>query len=323
MEEKKVHQQSSLLTVVTPAFNEAENLPVLFGQLIESFQDADFDWEWIIVDDHSSDKTYTVASAFAEKDERVRAFRFSRNYGSHMALRCGFEHARGDCVVGMAADMQDPPDLIPQLLARWKAGVHVVWAARASRPGEKRTTLLFSRWYYRIMRDVVGLKEMPVDGADFFLVDRKVVDAINQFREKNVSLFALIAWMGFNQETVTYDKHARQHGHSGWSLEKKLKMAVDSLTSFSYKPIRLMTYTGFAIAFLSFVYLVVVLINYLTGVAPQGWTSQMAAIVLMGGLQMMMIGILGEYIWRSLDESRQRPSYIIEAQTGHDIPDKP
>jgi polyisoprenyl-phosphate glycosyltransferase len=323
MDEKKVYQPPLLLTVVTPAFNEAENLPTLYGKLIESFQDADFDWEWIIVDDHSPENTYAVASALAEKDERVKAFRFSRNYGSHMALRCGFEHAKGDCVVGMAADMQDPPDLIPRLFDRWKAGVHVVWAARTSRPGEKRTTLLFSRWYYRIMRDVVGLKEIPVDGADFFLVDRKVVDAINQFREKNVSLFALIAWMGFNQETVTYDKQARQHGRSGWSLEKKLKMAVDSLTSFSYKPIRFMTYTGFALAFLSFIYLLVVLINYLTGVAPQGWTSQMAAILLIGGLQMMMIGILGEYIWRSLDESRQRPSYIIEAQTGHDQPDKP
>jgi dolichol-phosphate mannosyltransferase len=322
MKENKVHQPAPLLTIVTPAFNEADNLPALYGKMIESFKDADFDWEWIIVDDHSPDHTYTIASALAEKDERVRAFRFSRNYGSHMALRCGFEHANGDCVVGMAADMQDPPDLIPQLLDRWKAGVHVVWAARTCRPGEKRTTLLFSRWYYRIMRDVVGLKEIPVDGADFFLVDRKVADAINQFQEKNVSLFALIAWMGFNQETVTYDKQARQHGRSGWSLEKKLKMAVDSLTSFSYKPIRLMTYTGFALAFLSFVYLLVVLINYLTGVAPQGWTSQMAAILLIGGLQMMMIGILGEYIWRALDESRQRPSYIIEAQTGIEQPDK-
>jgi len=214
--------------------------------------------------------------------------------------------------------MQDPPDLIPQLFNRWKEGVHVVWAARASRQGEKRSTLLFSRWYYRIMRDVVGLKQMPVDGADFFLVDRKVVKAINQFQEKNVSLFALIAWLGFNQETVTYDKQARQHGRSGWSLEKKLNLAVDSLTSFSYKPIRFMTYIGFFLAFLSFIYLLVVLINFLTGVAPQGWTSQMAAILLIGGLQMMMIGVLGEYIWRSLDESRRRPLYIIEAQTRQD-----
>lgn len=318
MEEKKHLQQSPLLTIVTPAFNEAENLPLLYGQLIKSLQDTDFDWEWIIVDDHSPDSTYSVASGLAEKDERVRAFRFSRNSGSHIALRCGFENANGDCVVGMAADMQDPPDLIPQLFDRWKEGVHVVWAARASRTGEKRSTLLFSRWYYRIMRDVVGLKQMPVDGADFFLIDRKVVDSINQFQEKNVSLFALIAWLGFDQETVTYDKLARQHGRSGWSLEKKLKMAVDSLTSFSYKPIRFMTFTGFALAFLSFLYLLIVLINYLAGVAPQGWTSQMAAILLIGGLQMMMIGILGEYTWRSLDESRRRPPYIIEAQTGQD-----
>jgi dolichol-phosphate mannosyltransferase len=316
--ENKPKQQTPLITIVTPAFNEAENLPLLYHQLVEAFEHADFGWEWIIVDDHSADQTYAIASDLAEKDARVSATRFSRNFGSHMALRCGLENAKGDCVVGMAADMQDPPDLIPRLFERWQSGAHVVWAVRSSRTGEKRSTLLFSRWYYRIMRDVVGLKHMPLNGADFFLLDRKVVNAVNQFREKNVSLFALISWMGFNQETVTYDKQARQHGRSGWSLEKKVKMAVDSMTSFSYKPIRLMTYLGFVLAFFAFAYLLVVLINYLTGGAPQGWTSLMAAILLIGGLQMMMIGFLGEYIWRSLDESRQRPPYIIESQTKQD-----
>lgn len=314
--EKQPQPQTPLITIVTPAYNEAENLPLLYRQLVKTFEHADFEWEWIIIDDHSADQTYAIASDLTQNDPRVSAIRFSRNFGSHMALRCGLENARGNCLVGMAADMQDPPDLIPQLFERWQNGVHVVWAARSSRTGEKRSTLLFSRWYYRIMRDVVGLKHMPLNGADFFLLDRKVIDAVNQFHEKNVSLFALISWMGFKQETVTYDKQARQHGHSGWSLEKKLKMAVDSMTSFSYKPIRLMTYLGFVLAFFAFAYLLVVLINYLTGVAPQGWTSLMAAILLIGGLQMMMIGFLGEYIWRSLDESRQRPPYVIEDQTG-------
>lgn len=318
MQKKLDKSQSALITIVTPAFNETENIPLLYERFISVFEKDEINWEWIIVDDHSSDQTYPTAAGLSQNDARVSAIRFSRNFGSHMALRCGLEHASGDCVVGMAADMQDPPDLIPQLLSRWKDGAHVVWAARSAREGEKRSTLLFSRWYHRIMRDVVGLKQMPLDGADFFLLDRKVVDAVNQFREKNVSLFALVSWLGFDQQTVTYDKHARQHGRSGWSLEKKLKMAVDSMTSFSYKPIRFMTYTGFTLSFLAFVYLLVVLINFLSGVAPQGWTSQMAAILLIGGLQMMMFGILGEYIWRSLDESRRRPPYIIEAQTEQD-----
>ena len=318
MQKKFEKSQSALITIVTPAYNEAENIPLLYERFISVFEKEGINWEWIIIDDHSGDQTYPTAARLSQNDARVSAFRFSRNFGSHMALRCGLEHAIGDCVVGMAADMQDPPDLIPQLLSRWNGGAHVVWAARSARQGEKRSTLLFSRWYHRIMRDVVGLKQMPLDGADFFLLDRKVVNAVNQFREKNVSLFALISWLGFDQQTVAYDKHARQHGRSGWSLEKKLKMAVDSMTSFSYRPIRFMTYTGFTLSFLAFVYLLVVLINYLSGVAPQGWTSQMAAILLIGGLQMMMFGILGEYIWRSLDESRRRPPYIIEAQTGRD-----
>jgi len=322
MQMKKDFPQTPLVTIVTPAFNEAENLPILYKRFLTVFKQSGLDWEWIIIDDHSADETYQIAAGLAEEDTRILVFRFSRNYGSHIALRCGLEHARGDCMVGMAADMQDPPTLIPQLVERWQAGAHVVWAARESRDGEKRSTLLFSRWYHRIMRDFVGLKQMPLDGADFFLLGRKAVDAVNQFKEKNVSLFALISWLGFQQETVTYDKQARQHGRSGWSFEKKLKMAVDSMTSFSYKPIRFMTYMGFFLAFLAFIYLMVVLFNYLSGVAPQGWTSQMAAILLIGGLQIMMIGILGEYIWRSLDESRQRPSYTIEAQTGGNCSEK-
>ncbi len=309
----------TLVSIITPAYNEAENIPLLYDQISDALKNAAYDWEWIIIDDHSKDDTFSTASQLADQEPRVRAFRFSRNYGSHMALRCGLEYAKGDCVVGMAADLQDPPAIIPQLVNQWESGnPQVIWAARESREGETRSTLLFSRWYYRIMRDVVGLEQMPLDGADFFLLDRVVVEAINQFNEKNVSLFALISWMGFRQETLSYQKQARQHGQSGWSVKKKLKMAVDSLTSFSYKPIQIMTVTGFVLSFFSFTYLLVVLINYLSGIAPEGWTSLMAAILLIGGLQIMMIGILGEYIWRSLDEARRRPRYLIEAATNPD-----
>lgn len=322
MEKKILKQQSPLVTIVTPAYNEAKNIPLLHEQLVQVFDQAGLDWEWIIVDDHSADATFLTASQLTEKDERVRAVRFSRNYGSHMALRCGFEQARGECVIGMAADLQDPPAFIPELVIKWQEGVQVVWAARESRAGEKNSTLLFAHWYYRVMRDVVGLKQMPLDGADFFLIDRRVVDAVNQFTEKNVSLFMLIAWMGFRQEAITYDKQPRQHGKSSWSLEQKLKMAIDSLTSFSYQPIRFMTLIGLILSSLAFIYLIIVLINYLSNTAPPGWTSLMAAILLIGGLQIMMIGFLGEYIWRSLDESRRRPRYTIETTSGHENPDE-
>jgi dolichol-phosphate mannosyltransferase len=314
--------QQSLLTIVTPAYNEAANIPLLYAQLVEVLTHSGMRWEWIIIDDHSADSTFSAASELVEGDARVSVYRFSRNYGSHLALRCGLAKSQGDCVIGMAADLQDPPALIPELVEKWKDGAHVVWAARENRTGEKKSTLLFSRLYYRIMRDVVGFKQLPLDGADFFLLDRRVVAALSQFSEKNVSLFALISWLGFDQQVLTYDKHARQHGKSGWSMEKKIKMAVDSMTSFSFKPIRLMTIAGLILSSLAFVYLLVVLLNYIAGAAPEGWTSLMAAILLIGGLQIMMIGILGEYIWRSLDESRQRPLYTIEASIHHDPTDQ-
>jgi len=316
IEKKKPYKnQIPLLSVITPAFNEADNLHPLYEQLIDILEKLEINWEWIIVDDHSSDETFEVASKLAKGDKRVRAFRFSRNYGSHMALRCGLEKAKGNCAIGMAADLQDPPSLIPTLLEKWREGSQVVWAARAKRLGESKITVILSRIYLGIMRSIVGLKDIPSEGADFFLLDRQVVKTVNRFSERNASLFTLITWMGFRQEVITYDKQARFHGNSGWSFEKKLKMAIDSLTSFSFMPIRAMIMTGFIIAIMAFGYLVIVIINGLRGVAPQGWASLMVAILFIGGLQIMMMGILGEYIWRSLDESRRRPKYIIESKT--------
>ena len=311
------HQKSQipLLSVITPAFNEAENLYPLYEQIVDDLEKLEINWEWIIVDDHSFDETFAIATKLSNGDKRVRAFRFSRNYGSHMALRCGLEKAKGKCAVGMAADLQDPPSLIPALLEKWKAGAQVVWAARAQRLGESKITIFLSRIYNSIMRSIVGLKEIPSGGSDFFLLDRKVIQAVNSFSERNASVLTLITWMGFRQEVITYDKQARLHGNSGWNLEKKLKMAIDSLTSFSYKPIRAMTVIGFILAVLAFGYLFAVIINGLRGAAPQGWPSLMVAILFIGGLQIMMIGILGEYIWRSLDESRRRPRYFIESTT--------
>jgi dolichol-phosphate mannosyltransferase len=165
------------------------------------------------------------------------------------------------------------------------------------------------------MRNVVGMKEMPATGADFFLLDRKVVDAFRQFNEANVSILALITWMGFQQAFVPYDKEARVHGRSGWSLKKKLKLVVDSVTSFSYVPIRFMSYAGFFIAFLGFIYAGIVVFNVYRGLPVEGWSSLIVVVLLLGGFQMLMMGVLGEYLWRALDEARRRPRYIIESAT--------
>jgi dolichol-phosphate mannosyltransferase len=308
--------QRPFLTIVTPAYNEAENLPTLYQRLQSVLGSIDIDWEWIVVDDHSTDGTFEVLTHLAEQDVRLRSFRFSRNFGSHTAITCGLNYARGDCAIIMAADLQDPPEEIPHLLAEWQRGAQVVWAVRARREGEGATYLGFARLYYFLMRRTGALRDLPATGADFFLIDWRVIDAFNQFHESHVSILALITWMGFCQAFVSYNKQPRLYGRSGWNLEKKLKLVVDSITSFTYFPIRLMSYVGFITALLGFLYAGFVVFNALRGHPPQGWSSLIVVVLVLGGIQMVMLGVLGEYLWRALDEARRRPRYIVEAVLG-------
>lgn len=308
-------EECPVLSVVTPAFNESENLPPMYRRLCEVLDATGVPWEWVIVDDHSADDTFKVASLLASEDPRVRGLRLARNSGAHTASVCGLAHASGQCAVLMASDLQDPPEVIPQLVERWRAGAQVVWAVRAHREGERASTVGLSRLYYLIMRRLVGFTDMPATGADFLLVDSLVLDALRRFNERNVSILALISWMGFRQDSLTYDKQPRLHGRSGWSLGKKIKLAVDSVTSFSYLPIRLMSFAGFAVAILGFAYAAHIIYNAFTGTPVEGWSSLMVVVLVVGGVQMLMMGVLGEYLWRTLDEARGRPFYLVEAAT--------
>lgn len=310
------------LSIVTPAYNEAANLPLLYEQLKVVLEQLGIEWEMIIVDDHSRDDTFDTIARLAEKDHRVRGLRLARNSGSHTAVGCGLDAARGDCAIVLASDLQDPPEIIPTMTAEWQKGAQVVWGVRAHRQGESSSTLAFSRFYYVLMRGIVGMREMPTQGADVFLIDRTVIEALRQFRERNVSLFALIMWMGFRQTSITYDKQPRRFGRSGWNLEKKIKLVIDSITSFTYLPIRLMSYVGILFGVLGFLYAAFVIINAVAGNPPQGWSSLIFVVLIIGGIQMVMIGILGEYLWRTLDEARQRPRYLVEAMTGPGNPTK-
>lgn len=304
-----------VLSIVTPAYNEQDNLPVLYARLCEVLKSQRVSWEWIIIDDHSADDTFNVICSLARKDPRLRGVRFARNSGSHAALAFGLHHTAGQCAVVLAADLQDPPDTIPALLAEWRSGSHVVWAVRGHREGEKKSTLAFAGLYYWLMRNVVGMRQMPETGADFFLVDRRVAEALRGFSETNVSMIALITWMGFRQSSVVYTKNARLYGRSGWNLEKKLKLLLDSITSFTYLPIRLIAYAGAVVAMAAFLYAGLVMYLGLRGRPVDGWASLMVVVLFLGGMQMIMMGVLGEYIWRALDESRRRPRYLIEQVT--------
>jgi polyisoprenyl-phosphate glycosyltransferase len=299
-----------MLSILTPAFNESVNLEQLYARLTQTMASVGGEWEWLVVDDHSRDDTFAVVQRLAVADRRVRGIRLARNSGSHVAITCGLHHVRGDAAVMMASDLQDPPETLGALLARWRDGAQVVWAVRRERPGEA-SHAGFAALYYWIMRNVVGMKEMPARGADFFLIDRQVIDAFRRLPERNTSVLALITWLGFRQDYIEYDKQPRVAGRSGWTLARKIKLVVDSVTGFSDAPIRMCSYAGLALLSGAFLVAVVRLV-WPFGVA----TLLLSAMVALTGLQLLALGIVGEYVWRALDEARQRPAFFIERYAG-------
>jgi polyisoprenyl-phosphate glycosyltransferase len=302
------------LSVLTPAFNEADNLAATYERLAAAMHRLGVGWEWLIVDDHSFDSTFDAVRALALKDARVSGLRLSRRSGSHTAIACALHHATGDAAVVLAADLQDPPETLGAMLDQWRAGAQVVWAVRRQRPGVSAGRLGFARIYYFIMRHVVGMKEMPASGADFFLADRAVVEAFRRFRERHVSVLALITWMGFRQAFIEYDKGRRHSGKSGWTLAAKIKLVIDSVTGFSEAPIRACMYSGLGLAGVG----IVGAIGAATMLPRPDAVLLLvlAVVVVLGGVQLFALGIVGEYVWRALEEARQRPPYLVEAVAG-------
>jgi dolichol-phosphate mannosyltransferase len=300
-----------LISIITPAFNERANLPSLHERLAGALRQVD--WEWIIVDDHSSDDTFGVIARLASVDSRIRGIRLARNSGSHIAIACGLHHAGGDAAALVVSDLQDPPELLAQMLERWRGGAQVVWAVRRQRPGDARHRW-FASMYYWIMRRLVGMADMPPTGVDYFLVDRVVIDACRASLDRHVSVFALIMWLGFRREFVEYDKQPRASGKSKWTRARKVKLAVDSIVGFSAFPIWWCLYAGAAAMLLSPIPLVGALLSY-PGLDAALWL--LAALVIgLFGCQLLALGILGQYMWRALDEARGRPLYAIEAVAG-------
>ena len=302
-----------MISLITPAFNEGSNLPMLHERLTAVFRQLD--WEWIIVDDHSRDNTFEVIERLVAIDPRVRGIRLAYNSGSHLAFTCGLRHASGEVAALMVADLQDPPELLIQMLERWRSGVQVVWAVRRHQPGDGSGTQL----YYWIMRNLVGMNDMPATGADFFLVDRVVIDAFLAAADRHVSIFALMMWLGFRREFIQYDKQPRTRGRSGWTLAKKLKLVVDSIVGFSDFPIWWLTYAGVAALVAALVPAVVAVVAY-SGLNAA--LLLLAALVIgLFGCHLIALAILGHYVWRGLDAARKRPLYSIEAVAkAHDMP---
>src|SRR5262249_45676491 len=270
---------TTTLSIVVPCYNEAVNLPILYERLRGVLDREEIAWEMIAVDDHSRDDTFDVLAGLTQRDGRVCAIRLARNVGSHVAVMCGLEHSRGAVVMMMSADLQDPPEIILELLEKWRRGDQIVWAVRSGYEGRTRVARLVSRIYHAMMGKILANDHLTSDGADLFLIDRIVVDAVTQHREANLSLFAILAWLGFRQGTIFYTKEERKHGSSGWTLKKKFKLFIDSLTAFSYFPIRFMSLFGTMVALVGCIYAGVVIVNYMIGFPGEGWTSLMVVVL--------------------------------------------
>jgi glycosyltransferase involved in cell wall biosynthesis len=306
-----------LITVVVPVFNERDNLRRFHQEVSEVMAGLGaYDWEFIFVDDGSRDDSFRVLEELRGGDPRVFAIRFPRNFGSHVAIAAGIDHCHGDAAVIMAADLQDPPTLIREFVARWAEGYAVVWGARSGRDDGAIRGWAMNRFYALVRR--FAIPTYPKGGTgSFCLIARPAIDAFRQCAERNRLTFGLIAWAGFRETQVEYHRPQRLVGTSSWTTGKMVKAAIDTFVSFSFLPIRLISAIGLAVSALSFLFGFYVLINKLFfGTRVDGWTSVMLAVVVLGGVQLTMVGVLGEYLWRILDEARGRPLYVVERNLG-------
>lgn len=309
----------ALLSIVTAFYNEEVNLPELRRRLeaLAVRLGPDDACEFVLVDDHSSDSSQALAETWAAQDNRVRYLRLARNSGSHAAFASGLAQTRGDCAVLLAADLQDPPELVPALLERWKAAHDVVWAVRSAREQVPWTTRFTAGIYYLLMRRW-ALPNMPRTGADFLLLDRKVINALGAVPEKHTSLLGMVLWLGFRQTQIEYTKQARFAGSSKWTLAKKVKLFTDSLLSFSTVPVRLVgQLAGLLILLTASSLLGLSATAVFRGPVP-GWAWVVTAVLGVGACQLVAMTILASYLWRTFDEVRRRPLYVVEKTVAPD-----
>jgi glycosyltransferase involved in cell wall biosynthesis len=303
-----------LVSVVVPVYFNAESLPRLGARLAEVAERADYDLEVVFVDDGSGDESWDRIAAISRTLPGARGVRLTRNFGSQMAILAGLSEAKGSAAAVLSADLQEPPELLPEMVAAWRRGATAVLAVRRSRP-EGWGTRAAAGLYYRTLRRL-AFSQMPPGGFDCFLVGRPAVDFLVENREIHTSLPGLLLWAGFPTALVAYDRAARDGGGSRWTLAKKVKYFIDSVISFSFAPLRWMSVTGAALAVLAFLYaLFLVAFKVLHGQPIQGWTSLMVALAFFSGVQLLSLGILGEYLWRTLDAARARKGFLVRERT--------
>jgi polyisoprenyl-phosphate glycosyltransferase len=306
------------VSIVIPAWNEEEALPVTIDRIrrvIEADERLANRTEIVVVDDGSGDETGVAARKALDGYLPGTVVELAGNVGSHPAIRCGLRHARGDVIAILSADGQDPPESLPEMLDAVEQGAEVVWGQRSSRTGDPTSSRLLANAFYRVYRIVTGLA-YPPSGLDFVVITRPVIDALERYRERNLPLFLLVYNLGYRQSVVEYARGSRSHGESGWSLRKRVKVAIDMLTAFSAAPLRMVSAFGVAFGLLGVAFGAFTLVRALFSDVPvPGWASLMVTTSLLGGMILLSISVLGEYVWRTLDEARARPIYLERSVT--------
>jgi len=305
-------QQTVELSIVVPIFNEEQNLPELHSRLSDAARAITPSYEIVFVNDGSRDESRAILVLLSQRDDHVYYIHFSRNFGHQIAVTAGLDRCRGKSVVIIDGDLQDPPEVIPELYEKHKSGYDVVYARRSERKGEtwfKRST---AKLFYRVLRRSTAI-DIPLDTGDFRLIDRKVVDALKKMPEQNKFLRGQIAWLGFRQGEVLFSRDKRRYGKTGYPLSKMLRFAMDGITAFSDRPLKLVTAMGFAISFLSFAIIVYAMYSHFVLLRTiTGWTSLIISSTFIGGVQLLSIGIIGEYISRMNKNILNRPLYVVE-----------
>lgn len=302
-----------LITLLIPAYNEQEVLEPLFERLDTLAKSTKhYQFEFLFVNDGSRDDTLEIIKQRAEKDSRISYLNLSRNFGKEIAMIAGIDHVKGDAMVILDADLQDPPELIPEMIAYWEEGYDDVYARRNSREGETWMKKRTSSWYYKLLQSSTNIP-IQIDTGDFRLLDRRCIDALKQFRESQRNTKAMFSWIGYRKKEIFYDRDPRIAGTTKWNYRKLVNLAIDGITSFTTAPLRIATISGLGISLLAFCYILYLVIRPLFGVPTgAGYSSLMAVILFIGGIQMLFLGIIGEYIGRIFVEVKQRPLYLIE-----------
>jgi glycosyltransferase involved in cell wall biosynthesis len=310
--------KGSLISILVPVYNESPNIMEFYFRVTRVMNQTGYRYELVFINDGSKDDTLDKLYGLREKDQRTKIIDLSRNYGKEIAMTAGLDHCRGDAVIPIDADLQDPPELIPELLAKWEEGYDVVYATRTQRDGESSMKKVTAHLFYRFVKKLTPIP-IPKDTGDFRLMSRKVVNALKELREQHRFMKGLFSWVGFRQTSISYRREPRHAGKTKFNYWKLWNFAVEGITSFSFMPLQVATYLGFAISLFAIVFALYLFAStLLNGNAVPGYPSLMVTILFLGGVQLTTLGVIGEYIGRIYNESKRRPLYFVQDRAGLD-----